>query len=1172
MVKAIDFAVRNVAGGAQHGSVAGDSQGNFIQVGSGDSVSLNLSRASVVGYEQQGGDLLVKLSDGRSIVLSNYFNEQTGDVNHLYLSSEGEITEVIVHEGQDGVLAADYGSVSGWDKWSPLDDMRFTQADSIADVALVSNEPAGMAPFVPGLLGLGGFGALAAGAGAIALIGGGSGGGGGGEAGGGGGGGGGGSTDTTPLAVAVTEGTKSVNHVENGVHYADGVAIGGTSEPGAKIDVLVNGHTQTTTVDDAGHWTVTFPTTEVDPGDYEIPVVVTATDAAGNSTTWNDVLVVDTVPNPINFDAVTGDDKVNFIENSTGLVVTGTSIAGATLDVTLNGVTNTLVVGSDGHWTTTYPTGTLPAGEYSQTITATSTDNHGNTSTSTHTFAVDTETSVAFTGSPGGDGMVNASEAAAGVVLQGTAQAGSSVSVAWNGTTLSTVANSSGVWSVSYPASSVTAGTYTSTATATATDSFGNTSTATQTVNVDTETSVTMNNGQSGGDDVISGAELAAGVALTGTSEAGATVSVTFEGVTKTVTATVDGTWTAHYSSSEVSSGTYDSTVQVSSVDAVGNTATTSHVLHVDTEIAVAIPAGQAGGDDKVSGAEQAAGLVLNGTADAGSTVVVTMEGVSHTVTASTAGTWSANFSASEVPAGTYDTVVSVRATDAAGNYATATHNVHVDTETNVAINVGQAGGDDIVSGAEEAVGVALTGTAEAGASVVVTMDGISHTVIASSAGTWTANFSTSEVRSGTYATTATAVATDALGNTATTSHIVNVDTEVVPFDRATLSTGADTILNAAEASSGLTVTGHVEAGSTVMLKFGSGAQHAADVAADGSWSFTIPAGEIPAGENSVTLTAVATDHVGNVSTLTEQVAVDTIVRNFAGAPVIAGDDIMNAAERAAGLTLTGTSEPFSTLVLHLANGSEVTASVGADGLWSATFPASSLPTGEGNTTVTVTATDHAGNTASYTDSFHYDTVMPNDPWITNDAGTGNLISGVASAVSPDTLTYHAVAATGAAIDLDTTAQFDAGVDVDGTNVPSHWAFFTNPVADGSYLVINDADAAGNEQSTLYLRSTTDVTVDLNREGLQAFDFGTIDLSSSHATLSLTEAQINSLTGADQQMAIRGGTDDHVNIAGAVTGGHQVVNGESYTLYTLGSSGASVLVDDDINVNIGTGV
>lgn len=163
MVMAIDFAVRDFAGGSQRGRVAGDGQGNFIQVASGDSVSLNLSQASIAAYEQQGGDLIVKLTDGRTIVLSNYFNEAAGDVNHLYLSSEGEITEVLVQEGQDGALFANYGPVNGWDKWSPLDDMRFTQADSIADVAYVSDEPAGMAAFAPGLLGLGGLGAIAAG-------------------------------------------------------------------------------------------------------------------------------------------------------------------------------------------------------------------------------------------------------------------------------------------------------------------------------------------------------------------------------------------------------------------------------------------------------------------------------------------------------------------------------------------------------------------------------------------------------------------------------------------------------------------------------------------------------------------------------------------------------------------------------------------------------------------------------------------------------------------------------------------------------------------------------------------------------------------------------------------------------------------------------------------------
>ena len=94
MVSAINFAVRNFAGTTQHGAVAGDAQGNFIQVGSGDSVSLNLSRSSIVAYEQSGQDLVIKLVDGRSVVLSNYFIEAAGDVNRLYLSSEGQIVEV----------------------------------------------------------------------------------------------------------------------------------------------------------------------------------------------------------------------------------------------------------------------------------------------------------------------------------------------------------------------------------------------------------------------------------------------------------------------------------------------------------------------------------------------------------------------------------------------------------------------------------------------------------------------------------------------------------------------------------------------------------------------------------------------------------------------------------------------------------------------------------------------------------------------------------------------------------------------------------------------------------------------------------------------------------------------------------------------------------------------
>ena len=168
MAVAIDFVVRDVTGATQHGAVATDDLGNFIQVGSGDSVSLNLNRESIVSYEQQGSDLVITLIDGRTVVLSNYFEA----ANHLYLSADGEITEVMVTATGDGVLFADYAPTQHWEKFSPLDDLRFASSDQVSEVMVAQDEPAGMAQFIPGLVGLPGLGLAALGAGVVAVTGG----------------------------------------------------------------------------------------------------------------------------------------------------------------------------------------------------------------------------------------------------------------------------------------------------------------------------------------------------------------------------------------------------------------------------------------------------------------------------------------------------------------------------------------------------------------------------------------------------------------------------------------------------------------------------------------------------------------------------------------------------------------------------------------------------------------------------------------------------------------------------------------------------------------------------------------------------------------------------------------------------------------------------------------
>ena len=109
MVQAIEFAVRNSAGGIVRGTVGGEGS-NFIQVGSGEQVSLNLARSSIVGYERQGSDLVVKLVDGGTVVLDGYYDVAPGSINRLYISADGGVTEVILQDGgADGVLFVPYG-------------------------------------------------------------------------------------------------------------------------------------------------------------------------------------------------------------------------------------------------------------------------------------------------------------------------------------------------------------------------------------------------------------------------------------------------------------------------------------------------------------------------------------------------------------------------------------------------------------------------------------------------------------------------------------------------------------------------------------------------------------------------------------------------------------------------------------------------------------------------------------------------------------------------------------------------------------------------------------------------------------------------------------------------------------------------------------------------------
>ena len=146
---------------------------------------------------------------------------------------------------------------------------------------------------------------------------------------------------------------------------------------------------------------------------------------------------------------------------------------------------------------------------------------------------------------------------------------------------------------------------------------------------------------------------------------------------------------------------------------------------------------------------------------------------------------------------------------------------------------------------------------------------------------------------------------TDRSGNTGSSSVDVVVNTVTPVIGINTLA--ADDVINAAEKGEDLLLSGtsNQPEGTTITVNL-NGINYSATTDASGNWSVTVPASAVSAlGEANYTVTASVTDNVGNSAAATHDVLVDSslpvvTLNNFAG------DNIVNAAEVAAGQTLTG--------------------------------------------------------------------------------------------------------------------------------------------------------------------------------------------------------------------------------------------------------------------------
>lgn len=551
--------------------------------------------------------------------------------------------------------------------------------------------------------------------------------------------------------------------------------------------------------------------------------------------------------------------------------------------------------------------------------------------------------------------------------------------------------------------------------------------------------------------------------------------------------------------------------------------------------------------------------VVITGTGIPGSEVEVDMGGITQTTIIGDDGTWEVTFPVTDLPVdGNYDTTVQV-IDPGDTTYDLDGPTVIIDTTPpEIEVTSGTQSTGDVVNGSEQSSGTVITGTGEAGATVLVEINGFSHSTTVGGDGSWSVTFDASEIATGDYSTGIAITTTDDFDNSSSYTETLVVDTETaLSFN----TVEGDNMVNAAEASDGVTLTGTGEAGAAISVVF-QGVTQTTTVAGDGSWSVSYDASDIASGTYDSSFTVTATDLAGNTITSSHDIRVDTEVDPFTVEPNQTSNDIINQDELTAGFSLQGTVEPGSSVVVTI-NSVAATAIVDAAGNWSVAYDASDFPRGEYEVEATIVATDALGNSETLTETFEIDTVFeaPVIDQITNDISTEDLtalsIEGVGG-----THTISALEGDGTASTLSATEGVIGG---------STWAFLDTPVPDGTDLVVSNVDSLNNTSSTLIVLEDNATTAStLDHAALGGFNIDELDLATTvNVQLELDEATIKALSENSDTLTIHSGdSDDTVTVTDATLAGTRNVGGEAYNVYTVGNDGTTLVIDQDINVNI----
>ncbi|HHN5588234.1 BapA/Bap/LapF family large adhesin [Enterobacter hormaechei] len=993
-------------------------EGTQITLDHSSIVKLNVDRANIADYSRSGNDLVITLNSGEVITLKNFYVTDAQGVSQLVLEeSDGALWWI-----EDPTGAATYESIASTDA-----------------LLAASGSDAGGAAAWPWVLG----GLAAAGGIAIAA---------------GTGGGGGGDDDNNnpnpgnPGNPSEPD-TTPPNAPTNLQVSPDGKTVTGTAEPGSTITLKdADGNTiGTGKVGSDGKFTIDLGT----PLTNGEQITATATDPSGNTSQGGQV----TAP-----DLTAPDAPANLEVSPDGKTVSGTAEPGST--VTLKDADGNTIgtgkAGSDGKFTIDLGT-PLTNGEQ---ITATATDPSGNTSPGVQVTAPDSTAPAApeivtvndNVGTEAGPLSNGQRTDDARPTFSGISEAGTVITFYDNGKPIGTAtADATGKWSFT-PSTNLSEGNHA--ITTTATDAAGNTSPASTAVTFVVDTvapgapaitgmtdDVAPNTGVLGSGSTTNDPRPQ----LTGTAEAGSTVTIYDNGIAiGTAVVGSNGSW-SFTPSVNLSEGSHQLTVRAT--DIAGNTGPASPAFTVTVDVTTPpVPTGFIVNDDTggLKGTITAGQFTdesqprLTGRGEPGSTITVYDNGVAiGSTTVLPNGTWSIT-PTTPLAEGAHS--ITLRETDAAGNQSGLSQPINFTVDLTP---------PDMPEATLNSTGTQITGTAEPGSKIVITNNaGVQiGTATADSNGNYIANLNPAQVNGEIISV----VASDAAGNQSSPA-LVNAADITAPAAPGNLVVAED----------GASVSGTAEPNSTIIIKAPDGTIIGqATAGPDGT--FTIPIS--PAQTNGEALEVTATDGSGNTSPSGFADAPDST-------PPLAPENVVISAD---GTTVTGTAEPGSTVTIR-ENGVKVGEAVADD---QGNFSVDLIPPKANGEALTADATDTAGNTGPTAPFDAPDITAAQTPVIT---GVEDDALDVTGPVSQNGLTNDKTPTINGTGEPGTTITLYSGTTEIGTAVvgpDGQWSItLETDLPDGGHVLTATAVDANNNLSGT--SNTWSITVDTAAPGAPA--------------------------------------------------------------------------------------